>query len=96
MKTTTKDCFSNGTEWMNWTARNCDRCWKSSRPKPDGDYTAYRCRINAQIDAQAVGISEISQRTYDIAHLRDCPHRQEQRPVYRRKPRSSRNEPKLF
>ena len=95
MKTTTKNCFSNGTEWMNWTARNCDRCWKASRLKPGGDYTAYRCRINAQIDAQITGLWEISVQTYQVAQMRDCPYRQEQRPAYRRK-RPRRNEPTLF
>lgn len=30
--------FSNGSEAMDWCARNCDRCTKAFHPKVDGDW----------------------------------------------------------
>lgn len=99
MKTTTNPLFSNGTEWMDWLYINCDRCWKQSHEKKDGEYTAIRCSIEADILAQAAGVNEIRQRSYDIVNSGKCPFRQAEKPKYARKPRrqkSGYNEPILF
>lgn len=89
MKTTKAHCFSNGTEWMWWLERNCYRCWKASHLKSDNaTITKYRCKIEAEMDAQAAGVDEIGQRTYDVAHMADCPYRQTEKPQYAHKKRN--------
>ena len=99
MKLIDLDPFSNGTEFMMWEERNCDRCWKASHIKrgsdPDHpDWTPYRCAIQREIDFRRFGTNPISQRTYDICQKADCPNRQEHRP--RKKYEKHKNEPKLF
>lgn len=64
---------------MIWTSRNCDRCWKASRLKDDGDYTVFRCKVDEEITSQLMGDMEISERTYNITQMLDCPYRQEKR-----------------
>ena len=93
------DPFSNGTEFMMWEERNCDRCWKSSHIKrgsdPDNpDWTPYRCAIQREIDFRRFSAEPISQRAYDICQKADCPNRQEHRPT--KKYEKHKNEPKLF
>ena len=92
MKLTDNPCFSNGTEQMIWFERNCDRCWKASKynEKKD-DYTAFKCKINAEITGQICGFSEISLRTYNITKEADCPYRQETKIV--KKHRKTENKP---
>ena len=83
--------FSNGTEFMVWTDRNCDRCVKASRlreTKAGGEYTKFRCAMQKEILLDEY----VSKRTYDICQKRDCPHRQETRKKYPKKD----NSPKLF
>lgn len=100
MKKVNRDPFSNGTEYMIWEARNCDRCWKSSRLKKEGDtanedeYTKIVCAIQRDIFTRMGCDEPISQRTIDICRMADCPLRQEKRP--RRKYDRNKNEPKLF
>ena len=80
MRTTTKPCFSNGTEHMQWVERNCDRCWKQSKlNEKTGQYTRYYCKINEEIDLQMMGEMAVNTKTYVIAQMRDCPNRQEKR-----------------
>lgn len=93
-----KDPFSNGTEYMLWEERNCDRCYKSSHIKsksdPDyPDYTPFICAIQRDIFTRMVtDKTPISQRTIDICQKADCPYRREVRPKYEK----YKNEPKLF
>ena len=99
MKKIDKDPFSSGSEHSWWETRNCDKCWKASHIKrgsdPDlPDWTPYRCAIQREIDFRRFGDEPISQRTYDICQMSDCPYRQEQRP--RKKYEKFKNEPKLF
>lgn len=100
MKKVSKDPFSNGTEYMFWEERNCDRCWKSShiRKGSDPDYpefTKVKCAIQRDIfDRMMDGCALIRQRTIDICRKSDCPYRQERRPV--KKYEKYKNEPKLF
>lgn len=96
MRTTSKNCFSNGTEHMIWTSNNCDLCWKHSKAKKDGGYTALICAIDDDIQTQIGGSQEISQRSYDITQLKDCPYRQLSRPTRRRRKKEDKNQGKLF
>ena len=44
--------FSNGTEFMVWTAHNCDRCVKASHIRETiagEEYTAFRCAVQKEI-----------------------------------------------
>lgn len=69
MKKTTEPCFSNGTEFMVWQDENCCQCKKAVWYNEKLDrYPQYRCAVQKQIEGQAAGIDEISQRTYDAAH----------------------------
>lgn len=80
MRTTTKPCFANGTEHMQWVARNCDQCWKQSRLiERTGEYTTYKCKINEQIDRQLMGEMTVYMKTYATAQMRDCPGRQKKK-----------------
>lgn len=94
MKTTNKDCFSNGTEHMMWTDVNCCRCLKSRSYRPhstpcgafDDDAPNYRCAVERDIDAQMIGLDGINQRSYDATQHRICPYIQtEPKPVKHRK-----------
>lgn len=74
MKKTTEPCFSNGTEFIVWQDENCCQCKKAVWYNEKLDrYPQYRCAVQKQIEGQAVGIDEISQRTYDATHQRRCP-----------------------
>ena len=83
--------FSNGTEFMVWADRNCDRCVKASHlleMKAGREYTKFRCSVQKEILLDEY----VSKRTYDICQKRDCPYRQEIRKKYPKKD----NEAKLF
>lgn len=59
---------------MVWQDENCCQCKKAVWYNEKLDrYPQYRCAVQKQIEGQAVGIDEISQRTYDAAHQRRCP-----------------------
>lgn len=74
IKKTKEPCFSNGTEFMVWQDENCCQCKKAVWYNQKLDkYPQYRCAVQKQIEGQAVGIDEISQRTYDATHKRRCP-----------------------
>ena len=99
LKKVDMDPFSNGTEYMLWEERNCDRCWKSSRLKKLGDtdyddeYTKMVCAIQRDIFTRMVSDkSPISQRTIDICRTGVCPYRQEERKKYEK----DKGLPKLF
>lgn len=78
MKTTNLMAFSNGSEFMDWMALNCDNCVKASRYNEKTDtYTKFRCKINEEIIAQYCNSGPISQRTYDTCQEWDgCPYKQ--------------------
>ena len=88
--------FSNGTDFMVWTAHNCDRCVKASHLRETiagEEYTKFRCVIQKEILLNAAYPDEyVSKRTYDICQNLDCPNRQETRKKYSKRDDS----PKLF
>lgn len=75
MKTTTKLCFSNGTEFMSWQTNNCEKCvkavWYNEKTET---FPEYRCAIQGQIEGQSVGLYEISERTYNATRTSKCPY----------------------
>ena len=78
--------FSNSNEFMEWTARTCDRCVKASHK-----YTAFRCAVQKEIIRAAAFPDEyVSKRTYDICQKLDCPNRQETRKKYYKKDNSTK------
>ena len=80
MKTTIEPMFSNGTEFTSWTFRNCDRCLKQSHYNEKNDtYSAFRCTIDRDISMQAAGFTEVNVKSYETAHLKDCPYIQTER-----------------
>jgi hypothetical protein len=93
-KTTTKPCFSNGTEFMAWQDRNCCRCVKAVWfNEKKNDFPAYRCAVQGQIEGQAAGLYEVSERTYNATQQKDCPYIKTERTKPRKK---SDGSPSLF
>lgn len=92
MKSTQKPLFCNGTEYMNWTGKNCAVCIKSRSVRPskrpqsalDEDAPNYKCSIERDIDWQMIGNDEVKQRSYDATRKADCPFKQTE---YKRYPR---------
>lgn len=74
MKTTTKPCFNNSTEFMIWQEQNCCQCkkaiWYNERL---GRYPQYRCAVQRQVEEQVGGAEEVSQRTYAATQQANCP-----------------------
>lgn len=74
MKKVNKDPFSNGTDFLIFEERNCNRCIKSSQPQKDGiSYTnadnknlPNRCSIQRDIIVRMFSYTPIKQKTIDI------------------------------
>ena len=72
--------FSNGTEFMRWQARNCDRCIKAVHVSPDTwKFHNYRCAIQNHIELAAVTDGMGNKRDYEATHSYTCPHLQTER-----------------
>lgn len=88
MKLTDKDAFSNGTEYMMFLDRNCEKCVKMSHYNEKTDqYTQYRCAIQREIDCQMALNQPISERTLKVCNdfiMRGalCPNLQTKRKHY--------------
>lgn len=90
MRTTTKPCFSNGTEFMNWQDRNCNKCVKAVHyNERSNTHPRYKCQVQAQIEGQAAGLAEITPRAYVATQQAECPHKQTKRKQYPRKGKAS-------
>lgn len=60
MKKIARPCFSNGTEFADWTAANCDRCIKAPKTHLDQHdglewRSKSRCAIYNEIETQLMG-----------------------------------------
>ena len=67
--------FSNGTEFMLWTGRNCDRCIKAVFYNEKKDfYPKYKCRIQEHIEMACIGDGMGSARDYKATHSYICPY----------------------
>lgn len=74
------DPFCNGTMYMYWTQRNCERCVKHVVRCVD-----YRCAIQRDIETRMFSNEPIAQRVIDICRLDDCPFRKEHYTYRKRK-----------
>jgi len=71
--------FSNGTEFMLWQARNCDRCVKAVHVSPDTwQFPNYRCAIQKHIEEAAIRDGMGNKRDYEATRS-DCPYKQTER-----------------
>ena len=88
MKMVNQDPFSNGTEYMIWEERNCDRCIKDSHMTKDQmGYTKIKCSIQRDIITRMYSNEPIKQKTIDICNMRDCPSRKEHWPKRKKRAR---------
>ena len=71
--------FSNGTEFMQWQARNCDQCVKATFISPDTWRAPnYRCAIQKHIELAAISDGMGNKRDYEATRS-DCPYKQTER-----------------
>ena len=72
--------FSNGTEFMLWQSRNCEKCVKAVMPHPDRwQIPNYRCAIQKHIELAAISDGMGNKRDYEAVKSHICPHRQTER-----------------
>ena len=77
--------FSNGTEFMEWQSRNCEKCVKAVFYDEKKDYyPKYRCAVQKHIEEAAITDGRGNKRDYEATHSLDCPYKQTER---KRKPR---------
>ena len=72
--------FSNGTEFMVWQSRNCEKCVKAVFYDEKKDkYPKYRCAIQKHIEEAAITDGRGNKRDYEVTHSYDCPYKQTER-----------------
>lgn len=85
--------FSNGTEFMIWQSRNCERCVKAVWYNEKTDtYPKHRCAVQREIEMGAVADGCGNKRAYEATHRTFCPYIKTER----KKARKIDNDPKLF
>lgn len=91
-----QDPFSNGTEYMMFEERCCDKCVKHSHLRREGDtkyedeYTNVVCSIERDIFTRMWCNEPINQRTIDVCydfvmHGKLCPYMKTERKKYIKK-----------
>lgn len=78
--------FSNGTEFMEWQSRNCERCVKAVWYNEKKDfYPKYRCAVQRDIEKAAIADGCGTKRVYHATHSDICPYiRTERKPSKQR------------
>ena len=72
--------FSNGTEFMLWQARNCERCVKAVFFDERKNFCPkYRCAVQAHIEEAAITDGCGNRRDYEVTHATICPYRKTER-----------------
>ena len=72
--------FSNGTEFMVWQSRNCEKCVKAVFYDEKKDkYPKYRCAVQKHIEEAAVTDGCGNKRDYEATNSYDCPYKQTER-----------------
>lgn len=67
--------FSNGTEFMLWTADNCEKCAKGVFYNEKKDYfPKWRCAIQREIDEACITDGMGSKRVRDAVDIGRCPY----------------------
>lgn len=92
--------FSNGTEFMSWMGRNCDRCIKAEHPIIKckmlvGYANKGRCKVNYEIMLASVTTGTVTKRVSKIIEGADCPFIRTEWPKHSKR-RKVDTEPKLF
>jgi hypothetical protein len=96
LKKVNRDPFSNGTEYMMFEERCCDRCVKHSHLRKEGDtkwddeYTKIVCAIERDILTRMYSNEPIKQETIDVCnnfifHGTLCPYMKTERKKYKKK-----------
>ena len=68
--------FSNGTEFMQWQARNCEKCVKAVFYDEKKDRCPkYRCAVQKHIEEAAITDGCGNKRDYEATHSYDCPYK---------------------
>ena len=84
--------FSNGTEFMLWQGRNCDRCIKAVfYNEKKNTCPNYKCRIQEHIEIACIEDGMGNARDYKATHSYICPHIKTER----KKPRKKTNDNEL-
>lgn len=85
--------FSNGTEFMFWQSRNCDRCVKAVWFDIENNrMPKYRCAIQDHIELAAVTDGMGNKRDYEATHSYVCPHIKTERTRRIRKVKKDKNQ----
>lgn len=91
-----KQPFSNGTDFRMWHDNNCCKCikatWYNEKTKT---FPKYRCAVQKDLELASVTDGMVNQRVYDIAQNWNCPLKQTERKVYKKK-KVYKNQTKLF
>ena len=89
--------FSNGTEFMLWQARNCEKCVKAVWFNEEKRFLPkYRCMVQKHIEEAAVTDGMGSKRDYDATHSYWCPYKSTERKRYPKKVEENKNQVELF
>ena len=71
--------FSNGTEFMQWQERNCEKCIKATYINPNTwRWPNYRCAVQKHIEMAIISDGMGNKRDYDATRS-DCPYKQTER-----------------
>lgn len=91
----TYQLFSNGTEFMAWQYRNCEKCVKAVWYNEKKDfYPKYRCKIQEHIEYAAVNDGMGKKRDYEATRSYECPHKRTE--PYFRKKKELKNQLEIF
>lgn len=89
--------FSNGTEFMLWQARNCEKCVKAVWFNEEKRFLPkYSCMVQKHIEEAAVTDGMGSKRDYDATHSYWCPYKSTERKRYPKKVKEDKNQVELF
>ena len=89
--------FSNGTEFMLWQARNCEKCVKAVWFNEEKRFLPkYRFMVQKHIEEAAVTDGMGSKRDYDATHSYWCPYKSTERKRYPKKVKENKNQVELF
>lgn len=89
---TKRPLFSNGTEFMFWSSRNCEHCHKAVQYNEGKNYMPkYRCAIQRDIEFAAIDDGCGNDRAYNAARSPRCPYFVEKGSVKRKRKKKERH-----
>jgi hypothetical protein len=94
---TKRPLFSNGTEFMFWSSRNCEHCHKAVQYNEGKNYMPkYRCAIQRDIEFAAIDDGCGNDRAYNAARSPRCPYFVEKGSVKRKRAKKNDTQPTLW